>query len=102
MSLWPTVLLAAVGAALLTVFEPVTWALIAELTGESRTTANGMLATSDQLGAAIRASVGGLVLALGGFSSVGLLCLGAAIIAALVIGAKLRGIGAIAAQAADA
>src|SRR4029434_9147749 len=31
---WLTVLLAAVGAVLLTVFEPVTWALIAELAGE--------------------------------------------------------------------
>ena len=78
MSLWPTVLLAALGAALLTLFEPVTWALVAELTGESRATANGMLATSNQLGATIGASVGGLVLAFGGFSSVGLLCLGAA------------------------
>jgi len=99
---WPTVILAAVGAGLLTVFEPVTWALMAELAGESRATANGMLATSNQLGATIGASVGGLVLALGGFSVVGLLCLGAAIIAALVIGAKARGIGAIRARAAEA
>jgi len=60
------------------------------------------LPTSNQLVATIGASVGGLVLTFGGFSSVGLLCLGAAIMAALVIGAKLRGIGAIAAQAADA
>ena len=66
MSLWPTVLLAAVGAALLTVFEPVTWALMAELASESRATANGVLATSNQLGATIRASVGGLVLAFAG------------------------------------
>ena len=87
---------------MLTVFEPVTWALMAELAGESRATANGVLATSNQLVATIGASVGGLVLTFGGFSSVGLLCLGAAIMAALVIGAKLRGIGAIAAQAADA
>ena len=99
---WPTVLLAAVGALLLTVFEPVTWALMAELAGESRATANGMLAASNQLGATAGASVGGLVLALGGFSLVGLLCLGASIIAALVIGAKVRGIGAIHAQAAGA
>jgi len=48
---------------LLTVFEPVTWALMAELAGESRATANGMLETSNQLGATIGASVGGLVLA---------------------------------------
>jgi len=39
MFLWPTVLLLAVGAALLTVFEPVSWALMAELAGESRATA---------------------------------------------------------------
>jgi predicted MFS family arabinose efflux permease len=99
---WPTVLLAAVGAALLTVFEPVTWALMADLAGESRATANGMLATSNQLGATAGASAGGLVLAFGGFSFVGFLCLGAAIIAALVMGAKVRGIGAIRAQGAEA
>ena len=101
-SLWPTVLLAAIGAVLLTVFEPVTWALMAELAGESRATANGMLATSNQLGATIGASVGGLVLAFGGFSLVGLLCVGAAVAAALTIGVKVRGIGAVRAQAAEA
>jgi len=99
---WLTVLLAAAGAVLLTVFEPVTWALMAELAGESRATANGMLATSNQLGATIGASGGGLVLAFGGFSLIGLLCLGAAVIAALVIGAKVRGIGAARAHAAEA
>lgn len=101
-SLWLTVLLAAIGAVLLAVFEPVTWALMTELAGESRATANGMLATSNQLGATIGASVGGLALACGGFSLVGLLCLGAAVAAALTIGAKVRGIGAVRAQAADA
>src|SRR5262245_13440619 len=95
LSPWPTVLFAAAGAALLTVFEPVTWALMAELAGESRATANGMLAASNQLGATAGASAGGLVLAFGGFSFVGLLCLGAAMIAAVVIGARVRGIGAI-------
>ena len=50
-SLWVTVLLAGAGAMLLTVFEPVTWALMAELAGDSRATANGMLAASNQLGA---------------------------------------------------
>jgi len=101
-SLWLTVLLAAAGAFLLTVFEPVTWALMAELAGESRATANGMLAVSNQLGATIGASVGGLVLVFGGFSLVGLLCLGAAVIAALVIGAKVRGIGVVRTRAEEA
>lgn len=100
-SLWFTVLVAGAGALLLTVFEPVTWVLTAELAGESRATANGMLATSNQLGAATGASVGGVVLAVGGFSLVGLFCLGAALVAALVIGARVRGIGALRAQAAQ-
>jgi predicted MFS family arabinose efflux permease len=87
---------------LLTVFEPVTWALTAELAGDSRATANGMLATSNQLGAATGASIGGVILALGGFSLVGLFCMGAAVIAALVIGAKVRGVGALRARVARA
>lgn len=99
---WLTVLLATAGAVLLTVFEPVTWALMAELAGESRATANGMLAASNQLGALTGASVGGLVLAVGGFSLVGSLCLAAAVTAALVIGARIRGIGTVRAQAAGA
>jgi predicted MFS family arabinose efflux permease len=99
---WLTVLLASAGAVLLTVFEPVTWAVMAELAGDSRATANGMLALSNQLGAATGASVGGVVLAFGGFSLVGLFCLGAAVIAALVIGAKVRGIGTLRTQGARA
>jgi predicted MFS family arabinose efflux permease len=100
-SLWVTVLLAGAGAMLLTVFEPVTWTLTAELAGDSRATANGMLAASNQIGATTGASMGGVVLALGGFSLVGLFCMGAALIAALVIGMKVRG-GALRAQVASA
>jgi predicted MFS family arabinose efflux permease len=102
MSPWFTVLLASAGAVLLTVFMPVTWTLTAELAGESRGTANGMLATSNQLGVMIGASVGGVVLAFGGFALVGVFFLGAAIVAALVIGAKVRGIGALRAHVAGA
>ena len=101
-SLWVTVLLAGAGAMLLTVFEPVTWALMAELAGDSRATANGMLAASNQLGATTGASLGGVILAFGGFSFVGLFCMGAAVIAALVIGLKVRGVGALRAQVARA
>ena len=61
-----------------------------------------MLATSNQLGAMTGASVGGMVLALGGFALVGLFCLGAAVVAVLVIGAKVRGIGAVRAQVVGA
>ena len=75
---------------LLTSFEPVPWALTAELAGESRATANGLLASSNQLGAAAGASLGGIVLALGDFPSVGVFCLGATVAAAIVVGLLRR------------
>ena len=101
-SLWFTVLVAFAGAVLLTIFEPVSWVLTAELAGEYRATAKaGMFAAGNQLGAATGASVGGVALAAGGFSLVGLFCLGAALVAALVIGARVRGIGALRASVAN-
>jgi predicted MFS family arabinose efflux permease len=88
---WIAIVLCCASALLLTIFEPVTWTLAAEFAGESRATANGLLATSNQLGGIAGASIGGLVLALGGFPMVGLFCLGAAALAsAVVIALKLR------------
>jgi predicted MFS family arabinose efflux permease len=86
LSPWMMILLGGTSALLLTSFEPVPWALTAELAGESRATANGLLASSNQLGAAAGASLGGIVLALAGFPSVGFFCLGTAAAAAIVIG----------------
>jgi predicted MFS family arabinose efflux permease len=82
---WITIGLCGASALLLTIFEPVTWALTAELAGESRATANGFLATSNQFGIVGGASVGGLVLAVGGFGFVGIFCLAAAILAAALV-----------------
>ncbi len=91
LSHWMAILLCCAGALLLTVFEPVTLALTAELAGELRATANGFLATSNQLGVIGGASAGGFALALGGFPSVGLFCLAAAIASAAIVTAlKLR------------
>lgn len=91
MAPWSAVLLGCTGVVLLTVFEPVSWVLTAELAGESRATANGLLATSNQLGVIGGGAVGGLVLALGGFVAVGLFCAASAAIAAvIVIGIDLR------------
>jgi predicted MFS family arabinose efflux permease len=87
--------MASTGAVLLTILEPVTWALIAERAGASRATANGLLATSNQLGALTGASVGGVLVAVGGFALVGLFCLGAAVVAAWVIGAKQHSLEAV-------
>jgi hypothetical protein len=55
---WTAIMLCCAGAFLLTIFEPVTWVLTAELAGESRATANGLLATSNQLGFIGGASAG--------------------------------------------
>jgi predicted MFS family arabinose efflux permease len=67
LSPWTAIILCCASALLLTIFEPVTWALAAEFSGEARATANGLLGTSNQLGIIGGASVGGLVLALGDF-----------------------------------
>ena len=97
---WMAIMLCCAGALLLTIFEPVTWVLTAELAGESRATANGLLATSNQLGFIGGASVGGLMLSVGGYLLVGFFFLGAAIAAAIVvigieIGIKLRSAQAV-------
>jgi MFS family permease len=97
---WMAIMLCCAGALLLTVFEPVTWVLTAELAGESRATANGLLATSNQLGFIGGASVGGLMLSVGGYPLVGFFFLGAGIAAAVVvigigIGIKLRSAQAV-------
>ena len=70
---------------LLTVFEPVSWVLTAELSGESRATANGLLATSNQLGVIGGGSVAGLVLAVGGFASIGVFCAASGALAAIIV-----------------
>jgi predicted MFS family arabinose efflux permease len=90
---WPAVVLGFAGMVILTIFEPVSWVVTAEIAGESRATANGLLATSNQLGVIGGGSVGGLVLSVGGFPLVGLFCIGVATVAGLVvvgIGLKFR------------
>jgi len=85
LGVWTAIMLCCAGALLLTIFEPVTWVLTSELAGESRATANGLLATSNQLGFIGGASAGGLVLAVGGYPLVGFFFLGAAIAAGVVV-----------------
>ena len=87
---WATVALSAGSACLLVMSWPVTSLLLIDLAGESRATALGLFAMSNQGGAVAGASIGGLMLALGGFSLVGVFCLGAAVIAALVVRLKVR------------
>jgi MFS transporter, DHA1 family, inner membrane transport protein len=88
---WTAVLVGFVGMVMLTIFEPVSWVFTAELAGESRATANGLLATSNQVGIIGGGSVAGLVLVLGGFPMVGFFCAGVATAAgAIVLGIAVR------------
>ena len=60
-------------------------AISTEISGDSQATAVGMLGASNQMGGVGGAALGGAVLALGGFSAVGFLCLGVVLVSAVVL-----------------
>ncbi len=69
---------------------PVFTTLYMNLAGQSRGTAGGMFAMSNQFGGVVGASAGGLMLSLGGYTAVGLLCLVATVLSASVVGFIMR------------
>lgn len=71
-TVWSTVGIAFGGAFMFIVSGPFIAILMAEMGGGSRATATGFLAMSNQLGGLAGASIGGLMLSLGGFSFVGI------------------------------
>jgi DHA1 family inner membrane transport protein len=87
---WATVALAFAAGSLASVTQAVTPTLLIELVGGSRATATGLFAVSNQLGYFGGMSLGGLMLALGGFPLVGLFCLGASVIGVAVLRLKVR------------
>ena len=64
--------------------------LMMELAGRSKATATGMFSASNQLGGVGGSSLGGLVLSLGGFPLVGVLCMSAALVGAAVVRFRVR------------
>ena len=89
-SAWIVVAMAFVASVLVSVSMPVQLTLIMQLAGQSRGTAGGMLSTSNQFGSLVGASAGGLMLSLGGYPTVGLLCLVATVLSASVLGLIMR------------
>ena len=87
---WAIAVLACGAAALTGISLTVTPLLLMEWAGSSRTTATGLFAVSNQVGAFVGPSLGGVLLALGGFPLVGLFCLGVSVLAAVVIRLKVR------------
>jgi len=97
---WATAVLACGAAALAGPSLTVTPALLLEVAGNSRTTATGLFAVSNQVGAFGGPALGGVLLTLGGFPLVGLCCLGVSVLAAVVIRRKVRDSAVILAQMA--
>jgi len=87
---WIVVAVAFVASVLVSVSVPVLTTLIMHLAGQSRGTAGGMFDTSGRAGGVVGASAGGLMLSLGGFPAVGLLCLVATVLSASVVGLLMR------------
>ena len=89
-SLWVTVTLASGMAVLSRMGFAVTPMVVLEMAGQSRTTATGLFATSNQLGIFGGAAVGGVLLAWGGFSWLGWFYGGVSLLAAVVLHLKVQ------------
>jgi DHA1 family chloramphenicol resistance protein-like MFS transporter len=87
---WIVVAVAFAASVVGSVSVPVLTTLIMHLAGKSRGTASGMFAASNQFGGVVGASAGGLMLSLGGYTAVGLLCLVATVLSASVVGLIMR------------
>jgi len=86
---WLVVALALSVACFFSIGWPVLTTRLTELAGSSTATALGFWATSNQLGAIGGSAIGGLALAFGGFSMVGVACLVAAVVSASALRFKV-------------
>jgi DHA1 family inner membrane transport protein len=87
---WTLVAVACAAVSLARISSVVVPTVLLELAGGSRTTATGLFALSNQLGVFGGTSLGGLMLALGGFPLVGVFCGVVAVLATVVISLTVR------------
>jgi len=88
--IWVVIAASLVASVLLTVSMPVLMILMLELAGKSRATASGMFGASNQLGRVFGASTGGVMLTIGDFAAVGIFCLVASALSAVMVRVKLQ------------
>ncbi len=88
--IWVVIAVSLVASVLLTVSMPVLMILMLELAGKSRATASGMFGASNQLGRVFGASTGGVMLSIGDFAAVGIFCLVASALSAVMVRVKLQ------------
>ncbi len=89
-SIWVTVAIAFGAVCVLSIGWPVLITFATDVAGQSRATAVGMMGGSNRMGGFVGSALGGAFLAIGGFSAVGIFCLAAVGISALVMRLALR------------
>ena len=88
--IWIVVALALIIGCCFSITWPILVSRITETSKSSTATALGISAAGNQLGAVAGSAIGGFMLALGGFSLIGIACLVSAIIAAFVLKVKVK------------
>ena len=89
-SIWATVAIAFGAVCVLSIGWPVFITFATDVAGQSRATAIGMMGASNRMGGFVGSAMGGAFLAIGGFSAVGIFCLAAVVISALMMRLALR------------
>ncbi len=93
-SIWATVAIAFAAVTLLSIGWPVFITFATDVGSQSRATAVGIMGASNRLGGVGGAALGGAFLAIGGYTVVGVLCLGVVTFSSLVMLLAMREPGA--------
>ncbi len=88
--LWYEVIVATVGAGLLSITTPVLLAGSTEYSGESKATGASLIGFSNQSGGVLGAGLSGVLLATVGYAGIGYLCIALTIGSALLVGVFAR------------
>ena len=89
-SIWATVAVAFAAVLVLSIGWPVFITFATDVAGPSRATGIGMMGASNRMGGVVGSAMGGAFLAIGGFSAIGIFCVAAVGVSALVMRLALR------------
>jgi predicted MFS family arabinose efflux permease len=89
-AIWVTVAIAFGAVGVLSIGWPVFITFATDVAGPSRATAIGMMGASNRMGGFIGSALGGAFLAIGGFSAIGIFCVAAVVVSAVVMRLAVR------------
>jgi DHA1 family inner membrane transport protein len=89
-AIWATVAIAFGAVGVLSIGWPVFITFATDVAGPSRATAIGMMGASNRMGGFIGSALGGAFLAIGGFSAIGIFCVAAVAVSAVVMRLAVR------------